>query len=129
MPVLIQPLVEAEAAGGAFSLAADDQLVLTGTWGLGSAVAQGDVVPDRYLLRRDATVEAIEPGRKDRLVVSSSAGPLWRAVPPERVEAPCLGTAEASALGRLVLEAEAVLGAFVAVVAVDGITGVVRWIR
>lgn len=111
MPVLIQPLVEAEAAGGAFSLTADDQLVVTGTWGLGSAVAQGDVVPDRYLLRRDATVEAVEPGRKDRLVISSPAGPLWRAVPAERVEAPCLDEAEASALGRLVLEAEAALGA------------------
>src|SRR2546422_7402668 len=33
MPVLIQRLVEAEAAGGAFSLTADDQLVVTGTWG------------------------------------------------------------------------------------------------
>jgi len=113
MPVLIQRLVEAEAAGGAFSLTADDQLVVTGTWGLGSAIAQGDVVPDRYLLRRDATVEAVEPGRKDRLVISSSAGPLWRAVPAERVEAPCLDEAEASALGRLVLEAEAALGASV----------------
>lgn len=110
MPVLVQRLVEAEAAGGAFSLTADAQLVLTGTWGLGSAVAQGDVVPDRYLLRRDATVQAIEPGRKDRLALASPAGPLWQAVPVDRVETPCLSEKEARALGRLVLEAEAALG-------------------
>ena len=113
MPVLIQRMVEADAAGGAFSLTGDDQIVLTGTWGLGSAVAQGEIVPDRYLLRRDGSVEAVEPGRKEHLVTTDADGPRWRAVPRERVEAPCLSEAEASALGRLVLEAESVLGAAV----------------
>ena len=113
MPVLIQRMVEADAAGGAFSLTGDDQIVLTGTWGLGSAVAQGEIVPDRYLLRRDGSVEAVEPGRKEHLVTSAADGPRWRAVPRERVEAPCLSDAEASALGRLVLKAESVLGAAV----------------
>ena len=113
MPVLIQRMVEADAAGGAFSLTGDDQIVLTGTWGLGSAVAQGEIVPDRYLLRRDGSVEAVEPGRKEHLVTTDADGPRWRAVPRERVEAPCLSEAEASALGRLVLETESVLGAAV----------------
>ncbi|HEU5320586.1 MAG TPA: PEP/pyruvate-binding domain-containing protein, partial [Methylomirabilota bacterium] len=87
MPVLLQRMVAAEAAGGAFSLTPDDQLVLTGTWGLGSAVAQGEVVPDRWLLRRDASVAAVEPGRKEHLVTAAEAGTRWRAVPRERVEA------------------------------------------
>lgn len=113
MPVLIQRMVEAEAAGGAFSLTADDQIVLTGTWGLGSAIAQGDVIPDRYLLRRDASVEAVEPGRKDHLVTAVGAGPLSRAVERERVEAPCLTDTEAATLGRLVLQAESALGSAV----------------
>jgi len=115
MPVLIQRMVEAEAAGGAFSLSPDDRIVLTGTWGLGSAVAQGEIVPDRYLLRRDASVETVEPGRKEHLVTAASGGPRWRAVPCERVEARCLTDAEASALGRLVLEAESALGSAVEV--------------
>ncbi len=113
MPILIQRMVEAEAAGGAFSLTRDDQIVLTGTWGLGCAVAQGEVIPDRYLLRRDASVEAVEPGRKDHLVTAAGAGPHWRAVPRERAEAPCLTDTEASALARLVLASESELGSAV----------------
>ena len=113
MPVLIQGMVEAEAAGGAFSLTPNDHIVLTGAWGLGSAVAQGEVVPDRYLVRRDASVEAVEPGRKEHLIVSTGDGPRWRAVEPERVEVPCLTNAEASTLARLVLEAESELGSAV----------------
>ena len=113
MPVLIQGMVEAEAAGGAFSLTPDEHIVLTGAWGLGSAVAQGEVVPDRYLVRRDASVEAVEPGRKEHLIVSTGDGPRWRAVEPERVEVPCLTNAEASTLARLVLEAESELGSAV----------------
>ena len=113
MPILIQRMVEAEAAGGAFSLTPNDQIVLTGTWGLGSAIAQGEVIPDRYLLRRDASVEAVEPGRKEHLITAAGAGPRWRAVERERVEAPCLTDIEARALARLVLEAESELGSAV----------------
>ncbi|HSF05971.1 MAG TPA: PEP/pyruvate-binding domain-containing protein [Methylomirabilota bacterium] len=113
MPVLIQKMVDAEAAGGAFSLTPEDQIVLTGTWGLGSAVAQGDVIPDRYLLGRDATLQAVEPGRKEHRVAAAGAGPRWHAVERERVEAPCLTGAEAAELARLVLAAEGELGSAV----------------
>jgi pyruvate,water dikinase len=113
MPVLIQTMVEAEAAGGAFSLTPDDQIVLTGTWGLGSAVAQGDIVPDRYLLGRDASLQAVEPGRKEHRVAAAGAGPRWHAVAREQVEAPCLTDAQAAELARLVLAAEAELGSAV----------------
>lgn len=113
MPVVIQRLVNAESAGGAFSLSNDEQIVLTGAWGLGSAVAQGEVVPDRYLLRRDASVATVEPGRKEHLVTAAGVGPEWRAVARERVQAPCLTEADASRLGHLVLEAESALGSAV----------------
>jgi pyruvate,water dikinase len=110
MPILVQRMVNAEAAGGAFSLTADEQIVLTASWGLGSSIAQGDVVPDRYIMRRDASIEAVEPGRKEHLVAAAGAGPHWRSVPPERVETPCLSGGEASTLARLVLEAESAFG-------------------
>jgi pyruvate,water dikinase len=113
MAVLIQRMIDAEASGGAFSLTSDEQIVLTGTWGLGSAIAQGDVVPDRYLMRRDASVEAVEPGRKEHLMTVAGGGTHSRPVPRERVEAPCLTTAEAETLARLVLETETALGAAV----------------
>lgn len=113
MAVLIQRMVDAEASGGAFSLTSDEQIVLTGTWGLGSTIAQGDVVPDRYLMRRDATVEAVEPGRKEHLMTVVGGGTQSRPVPRERVEAPCLTTSEAETLARLVLETESALGSAV----------------
>lgn len=112
MGVLVQRMVDARAAGGALSETPDGEVLITGTWGLGSAVAQGEVVPDRFLLGRDGRLLAVEPGRKDRLVATSpEAGPHWRAVARDLVEAPCLTAEEAIALGRLVLAAEATLGA------------------
>lgn len=112
MAVIIQRMVAAQAAGGAHSRTPEDEVLITGTWGLGSVVAQGEVVPDRFVLRRDGALDRIEPGRKDRLVAATAAaGPYWKPVPRERVEAPCLSEDEAVELGRMVLTAEAAFGA------------------
>ena len=111
MPILVQRMIEAEAEGGALSQTPDGELVITGTWGLGSAIAQGEVVPDRFVLTRDGALDRVEPGRKDRVVSTSAGqGPLTRAVPRDLVEAPCLIEREAVELGRMVLAAEATLG-------------------
>src|ERR1700675_1703489 len=111
MAVLVQRMIDAEAAGGALSQTPDDELVITGTWGLGSVIAQGEVVPDRFVLRRDGALDRVEPGRKDRLVAASAGeGPVPRAVPRHLVEAPCLTEREAVELGHMVLAAESTLG-------------------
>lgn len=110
--VLIQRLVRARAAGGALSTTPDGKLVLTAAWGLGPAVAQGEVVPDRYVLRREGPeLELVEPGRKNRMLMCAAGVGLCRQpVAAEAVAAPCLDKAGAVALGRLVLRAEATLG-------------------
>lgn len=110
--VLVQRLVQARAAGGALSRTPDGRLVLTAAWGLGPAVGQGELLPDRYVLRRKGPVlERVEPGYKDRLLTCSlEAGLRWQAVAPELVNTPCVSEAEALVLARLVLTAEAVLG-------------------
>jgi pyruvate,water dikinase len=110
MAVLIQELVPARAAGGALSRTTDGDVLITGTWGLGSAVAQGEVVPDRFVVRRDGTLAGVEPGRKDRIVRASHDGPRPHAVARELVDAPCLDAARAVELGRLTMKAEALLG-------------------
>lgn len=111
MAVLVQPLVDARAAGGALSQTPEGGILLTATWGLGSAIAQGEVVPDRFLLSRAGALLGVEPGRKDRRVrCAPGAGPKPQAVEPELVGAPCLDEAQAVELGRMVLRAEAVLG-------------------
>src|SRR5438034_11206735 len=90
MAVLVQELVPARAAGGALSRTTDGDVLITGTWGLGSAVAQGEVVPDRFVVRRDGTLAGVEPGRKDRVVRAGHDGPRPHAVAPDLVDAPCL---------------------------------------
>src|SRR5206468_9517878 len=52
MAVLIQPLVHARASGGGLSRTADGGMLVSATWGLGSAIAQGEVTPDRFELNR-----------------------------------------------------------------------------
>ena len=52
MAVLVQPLVQARAAGGGLSQTADGTMLVNATLGLGSSIAQGEVTPDRFELDR-----------------------------------------------------------------------------
>jgi pyruvate,water dikinase len=111
MAVLIQPLVDARASGGGLSETADGQMLISATWGLGSAIAQGEVVPDRIVLSRQGFLRKIEAGRKDhRETCGHGAGAVPQAVPSELVGAPCLDAGQAVTLGRMIRKAEAVIG-------------------
>ena len=111
MAVLMQPLVAARASGGGLSETADGQMLLSATWGLGTAIAQGEVVPDRIVLSRHGFLRRIEAGRKDhREACVHGAGTLPQAVPDALVRAPCLDAGQAMTLGRLMRKAEDVLG-------------------
>jgi pyruvate,water dikinase len=111
MAVLVQPLIAARASGGGLSETADGQMLLSATWGLGSTIAQGEVVPDRIVLSRAGFVRKNEAGRKHhREACVHGAGTMAQAVPEELSRAPCLQAGQATALGRLMRKAEAVLG-------------------
>jgi pyruvate,water dikinase len=111
MALLVQPLVAARASGGGLSRTAEGEMLLSATWGLGSAIAQGEVVPDRIRLGRDGRVRRIDAGRKEhRDGCAHGHGAIARAVPRHLVGEPCLDTGQAVALGRLLLRAEAVMG-------------------
>jgi pyruvate,water dikinase len=111
MAVLIQPLIDARASGGGLSETADGRMLISATWGLGSAIAQGEVVPDRIVLSRQGFLRKIEPGRKDhRETCGHGGGAAPQAVPSELVRAPCLNAAQAVTLGRLMRKAEALIG-------------------
>src|SRR5262249_17261043 len=111
MAVLVQRLVPARAAGGALSRTPEGGLLLTGAWGLGGAVAHGEVVPDRFHLDGEGSLVSVEPGAKDQvLACAGGAGPRLRPVATALVDAPCLAPAQAEELGRLVRAAESVLG-------------------
>jgi pyruvate,water dikinase len=110
MAVLIQPLVDARASGGGLSETADGQMLLSATWGLGSAIAQGEVVPDRVVLTRQGFLRKNEAGRKDHRATCGHNGAVPQAVPDELVRKPCLDAAQATTLGRMLRKAEDVLG-------------------
>jgi len=111
MAVLIQPLIDARASGGGLSETAEGQMLISATWGLGSAIAQGEVVPDRIVLSRQGFLRKIDAGRKDhRETCGHGAGATPQAVPRELVAAPCLDAAQAVTLGRMMRKAEAVVG-------------------
>jgi len=107
MALLLQPLVPARAAGGGLSRTADGEMLVNAAHGLGAAIAQGEVVPDRYVLDRSGALKQSGIGRKYRHIgcVHSARGsrkPLFAA--------PCLNESEVRELGRLMREAEKVVG-------------------
>jgi pyruvate,water dikinase len=111
MAVLVQPLVSAKASGGGLSETAEGQMLLSATWGLGSAIAQGEVVPDRISLSRQGFLRDIQPGRKHhRDTCGHGNGTASQAVPKNLVSEPCLDAGQAVTLGRLMRKAEDVLG-------------------
>ncbi len=111
MAVLVQPLIAARAAGGGLSETADGHMLISATWGLGSAIAQGEVVPDRIVLSRAGFLRTMESGRKNhRETCLHGGGVLAQAVSEALARAPCLEAGQAAALGRLMRKAEGILG-------------------
>lgn len=110
MALIIQPLVRARAAGGALSQTAEGGMLINATAGLGAAIAQGEVTPDRYVLDQDC-----------RLVETVAAPTAYHAVncghrpalAPRRKSAasgPCLTPGQARELGALILQTQALMG-------------------
>src|SRR5215471_17188963 len=111
MAVLVQPLVAARASGGGLSETADGQMLISATWGLGSTIAQGEVVPDRIVLSRQGFVRKVDVGRKDhRESCRHGAAAMPQAVSSDLISTPCLDAGQAVTLGRMMRKAEAVIG-------------------
>ena len=111
MAVLVQPLIEAHAAGGGLSQTADGGMLLNATWGLGSSLAQGEVTPDRYELSADGEVIAMVAGRKEHSVgCMHKAEPMAQLIPRALTTTPCLNRDQAAELGRMLRRVEDFIG-------------------
>jgi pyruvate,water dikinase len=111
MAVIVQPVVNARVSGGGLSETAQGGMLITATWGLGSVVAQGEVVPDRIVLSRQGFLRDIQAGRKRHYEsCGHGIGALPQAVSSDLVEAPCLDGVQAVRLGRLLRKCEDVIG-------------------
>ena len=96
MGLIVQPLVEATISGGGLSRTADGGMLVSATLGLGSAIAQGEVVPDRYRLSRGGDVLEVAAGRKFHAVGCAHG---TRSVAQAEAQEPCLSTEQVRALG------------------------------
>jgi phosphoenolpyruvate synthase/pyruvate phosphate dikinase len=110
MGVLIQPLVDARASGGGLSETAEGQMLISATWGLGSAIAQGEVVPDRIVLAKNGFLRTVAAGRKGHRDTCANGVSAPELVPKDQVNEPCLTAGEAVTLGRLIRKCEALAG-------------------
>jgi phosphoenolpyruvate synthase/pyruvate phosphate dikinase len=110
MGVLIQPLVDARASGGGLSETAEGQMLISATWGLGSAIAQGEVVPDRIVLAKNGFLRTVAAGRKGHRDTCAHGVSAPELVPKDQVSEPCLTAGEAVMLGRLIRKCEALAG-------------------
>ncbi|MEP7307349.1 MAG: PEP/pyruvate-binding domain-containing protein [Acidobacteriota bacterium] len=110
MAVLVQPLVAAKAAGGGLSRTATGEMVVTATWGLGSAIAQGEVTPDRFELSLEGELLHVAVGQKDHSVGCTHRTPATQAVPRALASKPCLESSQISDIARLLRRAEEVQG-------------------
>ena len=108
MALLVQPLVNARVSGGGLThTAGGDDMVINATWGLGAAIMQGEVVPERIVVSRDGRVRANASGWK-----MHRAGCRHLGSGPGRTlfAEPCLDREAATRLAWLMRKAEDVLG-------------------
>lgn len=112
MAVLVQTLVDARTSGGGLSRTANGGMSVSATWGLGEAIAQGEVVPDRYDLGRDGGAIETSMGRKGHSVHCHrhQAGPGSRAVDREKASEPCLNERQIRELASMMIAAEDMMG-------------------
>ncbi len=107
MAVLIQPLVSSRAAGGGLSRTAGGEMLVNAAQGLGAAVAQGEVVPDRYVLDRAGRVKESALGQKYH-ALSCVHGK--RAFSRALFGAPCLDAEQLAELALLMRKCEEIVG-------------------
>ena len=108
MAILVQPLIAARVSGGGLSRTADGDRVLTAAHGLGAAIAQGEVVPDRYVISRAGTLRHASTGR-----AAHGAGCEHALRPrsrPGQARAQCLDRAGIRELGTLLARVEELMG-------------------
>ncbi|MBD3306575.1 hypothetical protein GF339_09190, partial [candidate division KSB3 bacterium] len=57
MAVIVQEMIPAEISGIAFTInpvtGAQDEVIIESSWGMGAAIVDGRVIPDRYIIHRD----------------------------------------------------------------------------
>ena len=112
--VIVQRLIAADVAGVLFTshpVTGARELIVEASWGLGEAVVQGLVIPDRYRIARGGEVLARTPGWKTVAVRLRDGGDTYEeAVEGALVEQLCIGDPELQAIHELAAGCDRVFG-------------------
>jgi pyruvate,water dikinase len=108
MAVLLQEFLPGVASGAARVHEAGVEI--ESAWGLGPSVLSGLVVPDRYRFGLDGHLLHSEPGRKPVRAAARGGNLIWEPIEAPQRDAPSLDQATAGEVGRLALQAAALLG-------------------
>lgn len=110
MGIVVQQLVDAEVAGVLFTrnpVTGVDERLIEAAWGLGEAVVQGLVIPDRYRVSRSGEVLERTAGHKPIAIRARVDGTTAsEPVAPSLIEALCLDNADLQTLHRLARRCE-----------------------
>ena len=107
MALIVQPLVAARVSGGGLSRTAEGEMVINAAPGLGSAIAQGEVAPERYVLDRGGLLKEFALGRRYHGVACvHGRKALSRSLAGTR----CLDAEQIEELGLLMRKSEDVVG-------------------
>ncbi|MHC4777998.1 MAG: PEP/pyruvate-binding domain-containing protein, partial [Planctomycetota bacterium] len=116
MAVIVQTLVEADAAGILFTAdpvsGRKDRMIVEGSFGLGEAVVSSRVSPDRFILdRTDSRVLDRTISSKDLILrVDGRRGVVEEEPTAEKKEIPCLDEEAARRLGEMAVKVEGLFG-------------------
>jgi pyruvate,water dikinase len=115
MAVIVQELIDADAAGVMFTTdpagGDSDSILIEAAFGLGEAVVQGKVAPDRVAVSRSGLrVARRETGSKRMQIVAAKDGVCEQLLAAEKAGASVLDDETAARLAGLGLEVERLLG-------------------
>ncbi len=114
MGVVVQALIEPVAAGVLFTrnpVTGDEERLIEAAWGLGEAVVNGSVVPDRVRLDPSGCVLDVTPGEKDiKVWYGDQDGTIEVPVDPSLQQRMCLEPAHFEALHDLASRCQRVWG-------------------
>ena len=114
--VLVQRMVDARTAGVMFAADLQDgastTLLIEAAWGLGEAVVDGAVTPDRFVVdKASGERRRVEIAEKRVMTVLEQSGTAVVDVAPARRTLPCLSAGEIRAIAALAQDVERVRGA------------------
>src|SRR5262245_46105951 len=107
MALIVQPLVDARVSGGGLSQTADGDMVVNAAPGLGAAIAQGEIAPDRYVLDRSGGLKESAVGRKYHGVACVHGR---KSFSRSLAGARCLDAEQVAEIGLLMRKSEEVVG-------------------